>query len=752
MYRNKIYKKIICISAALAVISQSAVYAYAESRPVSKNESVYVNLGLDGSSKSIIVSDWLHSDEGGKVEDSTILDNIRNVKGNEQPQKTEDKLIWDMQGNDIYYNGTTNKELPIDVKIKYYLDGNEISPEKLGGKSGKIKITVQFINKDGHLVSTSSGLYMLYTPFLVGAVVNLPADVFKNVSVTDGRVISDGNNQVVTFTSLPGFKESLGLDSTSIDELKDIKLPEVFEINADASNIKLGPIMFAAESATPELDKLKNSSNIDELKDGLDKLNSLLKDYESLNDSGISSLITNPKNVAASRKLINDAGQICEFDTSAISDLEGVMNSADTLKTLMADLINLGDTMNKNSRKIEELKRFSKYSKQISDLTGKIQSLGSDTLTQSDLQIGLDAIFKNKEEQLIGSIGSDGTVQDAAKPMLEDIVSQSFAYEEQLIQGKSVDADAMSIIKQAIAQAPSNPENAGVLTQLNKLKAVAAALINKDYNTLKALNMTEDQAQKAVRKGVLGILENQKNMYLGAIQGGKVNSTLKAGLTEIVTDALQNKKNAMMSEIASLMSDASNLNSDLKGDFGSNYSRTLTNDIQFLQDSIPMIEDTMDQYNNNKTSINNIVTVMNDSKKINYLKGWTPKLIGMKKDLTDNKNILDLLKTVETDKNVLAANRLISNISSIKKQGKIDEYKNMTSDADILLEKKDKLIELSDNYRIFTKAGGNMSTKVKFIMKTDEIQRPVPAAAPVKAEKDNGGFWTWLKNIFKKAF
>lgn len=747
MSKNKIYRKIICISTVLVMLSQGTVYAYAKN-PVSKNESVYVNLGLDGSRKSTIVSDWIHSDEGGKVEDSTILDNIKNVKGDEQPEKIGDKLIWNMQGKDIYYNGTTNKELPVDVKIKYYLDGNEISPDELGGKSGKIKITIQFINKDSHQVSTSRGLCTMYTPFMVGTVVNLPSDVFKNVSVSYGKVIADGSNQIVAFASLPGLKESLGL-SSSIDELKDINLPETFEINADASNFKLGPIMFAVTSGIPELDNIKNSKNIDELKNNLNKLNNSINDFESIDDTGISTLITNPKNTAGSRKLIDDAEKACEFDAGSISSLEGVMNSTGTFKILMRNLISLGETMNKNSEKIEDLKKFSKYTGKISELTGKIQSLNSGELTEEDLKVGIDAIFKNKEDKLLSSIGSDGTVNEAAKPALASIVSQSFAYEEQLIQNKPVDRDALGIIQQAILGVKPATENKEMLLKLNTLRTIAEALVNNDTVTLKAANLTEEKAQKLVCDGVISILENQKNAYINAISGGKVSSTMKSGLTEIVTSALESKKNSMIPEIASVMTDASSLNSQLKGDFGSNYSSVLTNDLQFLQSSIPLIEDTMNQYNNSKASINSINAFIGDSSRINYLKGWTPILLGMQKDLTDNKNILDLLDKFETNKNISAANRLISNIND---QGSIDDYRKMASDAELLMEKKDKLIELSDNYKIFTKADSSMSTEVKFIMKTDEIQRPAAKAAAVKTVKNNGGFWIWLKQWFKKIF
>ncbi len=47
------------------------------------------------------------------------------------------KLTWQADGSDIYYQGTTDKELPVTVKLTYYLDGKEISPEDLAVKAEK---------------------------------------------------------------------------------------------------------------------------------------------------------------------------------------------------------------------------------------------------------------------------------------------------------------------------------------------------------------------------------------------------------------------------------------------------------------------------------------------------------------------------------------------------------------------------------------------------------------------------------------
>lgn len=50
-------------------------------------------------------------------------------------QGNDGTLTWKAAGNDIYYQGTTEKTIPIDVKITYYLDGKEMKPEDMVGKS-----------------------------------------------------------------------------------------------------------------------------------------------------------------------------------------------------------------------------------------------------------------------------------------------------------------------------------------------------------------------------------------------------------------------------------------------------------------------------------------------------------------------------------------------------------------------------------------------------------------------------------------
>ena len=114
-----------------------------------KEETVYVFTDAYGKQKSMTVSNWLKNKEGSdKLYDNSILQNIENVKGDEPFTQNGDILTWNAGGNDIYYQGTTDKAAPISQKITYYLDGKEIAPEDLAGKSGKVKIHIDYDNSE----------------------------------------------------------------------------------------------------------------------------------------------------------------------------------------------------------------------------------------------------------------------------------------------------------------------------------------------------------------------------------------------------------------------------------------------------------------------------------------------------------------------------------------------------------------------------------------------------------------------------
>ncbi len=200
-----------------------------------KDETVYVLAGADGSVEKIIVSDWVKNAQGAdRIDDVTGLSGIENVKGDETFTLGGDgSCVWDARGNDIYYQGGIDRELPVSVAVSYALDGQPISPEELAGKSGKVTIRFDYANNQYEMVSVNGKQEKIYVPFAMLTGLLLDNDVFSDVSVSNGKVMNDGDRTVVAGLAFPGLQDSLGLDRDTLD------LPEYVEITADVEGFAL---------------------------------------------------------------------------------------------------------------------------------------------------------------------------------------------------------------------------------------------------------------------------------------------------------------------------------------------------------------------------------------------------------------------------------------------------------------------------------------------------------------------------------
>ncbi|SCZ80850.1 hypothetical protein [Pseudobutyrivibrio xylanivorans] len=249
-----------------------------------KVETVYVTADANGAVNDVIVSEWLKNDEAAAaLDDTTELKNIVNVKGSETYKDDGDgNIVWDAEGSDIYYQGTTDKQLPVKMKITYTLDGKKISPEKLAGKSGKVTIRFEYENNSKQTVDVKGKDVEVYTPFAMVSGMMLDADKFSNVEVSNGKVISDGGKTIVMGVALPGLKESLDISDDKWDKLDDAeeikgRLSNYFEITADTTDFELGMTITMASS------DLLSDFGVTDLS-GSDKLKDLKDDMEELND------------------------------------------------------------------------------------------------------------------------------------------------------------------------------------------------------------------------------------------------------------------------------------------------------------------------------------------------------------------------------------------------------------------------------------------------------------------------------------
>ena len=216
-------KKLMAILLSLTLACAAVLPALAEGK---KDETVYVLANPDGSARRVIVSDYLSNPDGADtIADVSNLEKIQNVKGDEAFADG----VWQAKGNEIYYQGDSSEALPVELKISATLDGTEIAPADLAGRSGHVTLRFDYAvsasyTKDAETVAM---------PFAVITGALLDNEVFANVSVKNGQAVNDGDRTVAVGLCVPGLTTGLKLESDKVE------LPEYLEISADVKNFSL---------------------------------------------------------------------------------------------------------------------------------------------------------------------------------------------------------------------------------------------------------------------------------------------------------------------------------------------------------------------------------------------------------------------------------------------------------------------------------------------------------------------------------
>ncbi|MBR5360722.1 MAG: hypothetical protein IK123_07520, partial [Lachnospiraceae bacterium] len=373
---------------------------------VDKEESVYVVADASGQAKEVIVSDWLkNTDNAATITDTSDLHDIVNVKGDETYTARGDKLIWNAEGSDIYYQGTTDKQLPVDMNITYYLNGKEISAEDLAGKSGNVKIRFDYSNNATYDAKIKGQETEVYVPFTTMTALMLPTDRFTNVTVTNGKVMSEGSNNIVMGLAFPGLTDSLDLDREQLKD-KEIEIPEYFEVDADVSDFKLDMTMTVVLSDALSDIHLTDSIDLSSVEDSVDTLkdaSSQLSDGSKALADGVKTLSEKTGEFAeGADKLYNG---ISDYTEGAASLASGI----DTVKTGTSDL-------SEGASKLKD--GANTLSAGATELNNKVQAI-----SLPDLSGGLS----NEQKSAIASqaaADSDGKIAGGAAQVAEGITSQ----------------------------------------------------------------------------------------------------------------------------------------------------------------------------------------------------------------------------------------------------------------------------------------------------------------------------------------
>lgn len=311
----------VLLSAVMAG-SMMPVTVFAQSNdenPTEKTETVYSVLNSDGSISDTIVSSWLHDEDGiNNIKETLNLTDVKNIKSNEKPSKDGNTYTWNAKGNDVYYEGTATKQLPVSVKIRYELDGQEISANDIQGKSGHLKLMISFTNNYSQVKNINGKSIVIHPSYLAGGMLNMSTGKFSNVKCESGKIVNDGTNEMLAFANIPGLNETL--KSAGLDKVNNqLGISDDVTVEADVNDFDLGSIMVGMTNEIDLASELGDIGSVSELTDGIDQL------------------------IEADNQLIDGSKQLYDGTTQLKEQAAPLTGSSDQVRQLSAGAIQLND-------------------------------------------------------------------------------------------------------------------------------------------------------------------------------------------------------------------------------------------------------------------------------------------------------------------------------------------------------------------------------------------------------------------------
>ncbi|QSX06916.1 hypothetical protein JYG23_05610 [Sedimentibacter sp. zth1] len=631
-----------------------------------KDETVYVIANSDGTAKKVIVSDWVKNINGNdKLNDKTDATNIVNVNGEEQYTMNDNNIcVWDAEGKDIYYQGEIDKELPVTVSIGYKLDGKEISSSELVGKSGKVTMTFNYINNQRKTVSINGKNDEVYVPFVMLSGMVLDNTNFTNIKVSNGKIINDGDRSVVIGFALPGMQESLAIGESKLS------IPNNVEITADVQDFSLETtITLATNDMFNHLD-VDNINSLGDLENSLGELS-----------------VATEKLVNGSSDLYNGISLLLEKSNELIDGVNKLANGA---------------------------KALSEGANSLNENTGKLK-VGVDTLNSGLKELNKNsAMLNGGAEQVFNTLL--GTAQNELAKAGVDVPTLTIENYDEILNGilKSLGGDnaydgvyngALKKVTDAVKA------NESVITE-----QVTMAVNQQVFGAvLEKFNMTIEQYKVATGNGQIS--QEVKAQIEGAVNAQMQSEEVKATITKLVSDKeaelinQQMSSEEMINKIKNLAANAENGQKSIKGlveqldTYKQFYDGVITytsgvdkayNGSNILNQGVLQLADGTEKLSSASNSLYEGITTLQDASKaliegIIELQDGSMQLSNGMKQLSDE-----------------GINKLVSLVG--------DDVTNV-------VDRIKAVVNISKEYQNFGGISEDMTGKVKFIYRTEAIDK-----------------------------
>ena len=573
-----------------------------DENPTEKTETVYSVLNSDGSISDTIVSSWLHDEDGiNNIKETLNLTDVKNIKSNEKPSKNGNTYTWNAKGNDVYYEGTATKQLPVSVKLRYELDGQEMSAKDMEGKSGHLKLTISFTNNYSEVKNINGKSIVIHPSYLAGGMLNMSTGNFTNVKCESGKIVNDGTNEMLAFANIPGLNETLR--SAGLDKVNNqLGISDDVTVEADVNNFDLGSIMVGMTNEIDLASELGEIGSVSELTDGIDQLmdadDQLIDGSKQLYDGttqlkeGIAPLSSAYPQIET---LTNAFDQLHDGTTTLSTGLNQYTAGVDQLNVVSKQnlyKLSMGaTTLNTSLNNKESKSQLNQLVQGSQALDAGIQNLneqvnGDDSMLKPDMVKNLTEALKTTNEQ-VGKLGQ----------VLNDLQDQEGAFVD---------------LSNQITKASENINKLGTLqTSFKEVTDGASAIITVDNEQIKSV----DDQLAAIRTKEINALNASIEALKNAANAVPEDDTTGAKAK------IEEQINALKSQKATL-GDASSLSVTLK-----DLSQYQAGIDKIVAGSKGTLEELNAVYNSSKTDIKNLSTKLDEAKKsIEVLNGVMKQL------------------------------------------------------------------------------------------------------------------------------
>ena len=736
--------KIVATLAAIGVVGSTTAPVWAAEQASSpKEENVYVTLNQEGNVENVYVVNLFNLAQDGSIQDYGNYSAIKNLSNEQTIKQNQDEISVDAQKGSFYYQGNLeSQQIPWNIKLTYLLDGKEISPQELGGKSGHLKIK-------GSVTQNKEVKGNFYDSFMIQAIFTLDTVKCRNIKAEGATAANVGANKQLTYMKLP--KEDL-----------------TFEIEADVTDFSMEGASFNAVPLSLKLDKPDTKElddQIEKLQDGVKDLDDgakKLKDGSAALKDGSGKLQSGTQTLESGvNELVNGTTQLQGGANQLVDGTGTLFGGLSTLAGQSAALQNGASQIFDSLLQAANIQMQPVLEQVGIAFTPLTKENYSQVLAQINGQIGGVALQKATEEaqkkvtQQVTEIVTQQVEQQVQQVVQQTVTQQVYAGKEQVQQAVT------KVVKQEILQ-KITPE---------QMLAAAYQIISLDPNFAQA---TEEQkklaAMQLVQQKPDELKEQIANLALVSPEvTQKIEETVEQKLQELVAQTMQSE------QIQQKIKDETQnqLNStQIQGLIAMQIETVMASDEVQKQIADIVAQATgadsviVQKINGLATQLNGFHTFYNGL--MQYTGGVNAACEGaakLKNGATSLQSGISQLsggaQSLQQGASALkdGAQQLFSGVTELQNgtgtmADGTNELREKTADMDSRMQEEiDKLLDeftgKDAEIQSFVSDKNTNVESVQFVMSTEAIEQPEEEVQPVQEQEEKQSFWQRLVQLFR---